>query len=365
MKKIINKFRRHYLLSKEDHKRLKIMEQNLLTIQRQQKENIAMQMQLMKQMQHQANKHQQEILAQRTEFQQSIKKFQTKLDELKKQVADLRCFLQGELHMNTRRVMEIINRTELYYQDIMLQLPDFQQKREAQQIELQTDYPIAYESDDHIHPWGTMNDNTRSQRFVKKTEMITAKDCLNILDLGCAGGGMVYDFTLAGHNAFGMEGSDLSKKTNRASWRLIPHALATGDITKEFQLLDAANGATMQFDIITMWEVFEHIAEKDFDMIFTNINKHLNDNGLFVGSVACYEDKNEETGAVYHLSVHPKEWWQAKFKEHGFVMLDESPYDPYDYPRGTQNGLYDSSNYHTQEGKGFHFVAKKLEASKA
>src|SRR5260221_1523227 len=33
-------------------------------------------------------------------------------------------------------------------------------------ISVKTDFPIAYESPDHLVPWGTMNDNSSNKKFV-------------------------------------------------------------------------------------------------------------------------------------------------------------------------------------------------------
>lgn len=43
---------------------------------------------------------------------------------------------------------------------------------QEKQFVLQTDAPVAYESPDHLHPWGTKNDNTRAPFFIKKCESL-------------------------------------------------------------------------------------------------------------------------------------------------------------------------------------------------
>jgi hypothetical protein len=58
------------------------------------------------------------------------------------------------------------------------------------------------------------------------------------MDLGCSGGGLVFDFLLRGHTAVGIEGSDFSQKSQRAEWRLLNQCnLLTADITKPFQVI--------------------------------------------------------------------------------------------------------------------------------
>jgi len=41
------------------------------------------------------------------------------------------------------------------------------------------------------------------------------------MDIRCSGGGLVLDGILKGHFAIGLEGSDYSKKRQRAEWRLM------------------------------------------------------------------------------------------------------------------------------------------------
>ena len=56
-----------------------------------------------------------------------------------------------------------------------------------------TDTPIAIRSDDHKFPLGTRNDNSRHPRFVNSCEILFGR-AIRHLDLGCAGGGLVWNF---------------------------------------------------------------------------------------------------------------------------------------------------------------------------
>jgi hypothetical protein len=101
---------------------------------------------------------------------------------------------------------------------------------------LKTNKPVAFDSPDHIVPRGTKYDNTRNMLFNKKLEALFGHRSLYVLDLGCAGGGFVKDCLEDGHFAVGLEGSDYSKKLERAEWRTIPANLFTCDITEDFSL---------------------------------------------------------------------------------------------------------------------------------
>ena len=56
-------------------------------------------------------------------------------------------------------------------------------------ITLKTDYPVAFNSPDHLMPWGTMRDNTTNADFIEEIhEFIKLNyglDNFNFLDLGC------------------------------------------------------------------------------------------------------------------------------------------------------------------------------------
>lgn len=105
---------------------------------------------------------------------------------------------------------------------------------------------------------GTRNDNTRCPRFVRKCEDIFGHK-IRALDLGCAGGGLVLDFLLAGHSSVGLEGSDYSLKWQRAEWRFLRDRLFTCDITEPYSIIDNSAGKPAQFDLISAWEVLEHL----------------------------------------------------------------------------------------------------------
>ena len=183
---------------------------------------------------------------------------------------------------------------------------------------IDTRYPVAYESHDHQVPHGTANDNTHYPWFVTKTQRLFERKVKH-MDLGCSGGGLVKDFLDANHFSVGVEGSDYSLKTQRAEWKTIPNNLFTADITKPFTVYDGELlprdmvFKPIQFDVISAWEVMEHIQEADLIGLFDNIRKHLQPEGLFVCSIADFEDPG------YHVTLKPRPWWVEKFKENGLI----------------------------------------------
>lgn len=237
--------------------------------------------------------------------------------------------------------------------DILIALRAADQKANFKLI---TDAPVAIFSDDHKFPRGTANDNTRYPRLCYKLETMFPGQTLSVLDMGCAGGGLVYNFIQRGHSAIGLEGSDYSLKSQRAEWPIIPHNLRTCDITKKFQLQNL-DGTQKKFDVITAWEVLEHIPEASIPQLFANVRNHLKSDGLFLASVAQFEDRDEATGAIWHVTLKERSWWEEQVKAAGLSVWSDHPFSTVDFPRGSGNGPNDWSADSNSE-LGFHLVVR-------
>lgn len=215
-----------------------------------------------------------------------------------------------------------------------------------------TRHPVAVSSVDHIVPLGAKQDNTHCPRFVEAIKKFMGKP--RVLDIGCAGGGLVKDFLDAGIEAYGIEGSDYPLVHRSGEWGNVPLNLATVDVTKAFSIVDD-NEQPIDFDLITAWEFFEHIAEDDLQNVFLNICGHLKPDGLCMGSVCtqgcCYNGTN------YHVTVQNKVWWMQKFETYGLV--DSGMRLPIgDFPRGSGNPL--ALGDWKGEQHGFHVILKQL-----
>lgn len=255
---------------------------------------------------------------------------------------------------------EIHRHIDFTYRDIMVALERQKPFLPQSDIRLITDYPIAYESLDHLYPHGTVRDNTRYPRFVEKCEeLLKGKKQLSFLDLGCSGGGMVLEAALRGHISMGLEGSDSSKKEQRAEWRLLGDRLQTCDITKPFKLIEA-DGGIHQFDIITAWEVLEHIAEVDIPQLLKNIQYHLETGGYFIASIANWDDIDPVSGINWHVTCHPYDWWKRQFEVSGFAVCTDV-ISPIDLARGGYNPphCYEMPYPEIDISRTFYIVAQK------
>ena len=237
------------------------------------------------------------------------------------------------------------------YRDLIDLIVGAKSIRHNRNIKLVTKHPVAYDSLDHTAPFGTINDNTRNYGFYKKCKLLYGEN-LSFLDLGCSGGGLVFEFALNGHVAIGLEGSDASKTLARANWRTIPNNLFCCDLTKEFELLDYTKKATNRFMVISCWEVLEHIPEDDLGAFFLNVRKHSADGGIFIGSIST-----DDTD-IHHVTVYDKGWWVRKFSEHGFRILQDAEVDFefYEFCRPFLGEI----DLRERPGAGFHFVAQKI-----
>lgn len=172
---------------------------------------------------------------------------------------------------------------------------------------------VAFESPDHLVPWGTATNNSTNKKFVLymdgKLHREFGNQTLCLMDLGCAGGQMVVDFVKLRWVGVGLEGSDYSLKHSRANWRdYAGKNLFTTDITKPFQV--KLNDNPSQFHLITAWEVMEHIAPADLGAVFDNICKHLAPGGYFIASTTSTPDIQQG------IDLHQTQWENARWREY-------------------------------------------------
>ena len=215
---------------------------------------------------------------------------------------------------------------------------------------------IADNSDDYKFPRGAIYDSSVNVKFnLKLYQLLNYNPSIKILDLGCAGGGLVKSFLEDGITAIGVEGSNISKKLRSGEWDSCPYHLFTCDITENFSI-NSHVGEKVLFDVVTAWEVLEHITEKKIEPLILNIIDNLRSKGYFIGSVDKLPDANPNIGAVYHHTLKSKEWWLDKFQKFGFSEVLDHPFKTEDYVRGNGIGI---KNWDPIDGTGFHLVLKK------
>ena len=225
-------------------------------------------------------------------------------------------------------------------------------------LELKTDYPVAVGSNDHINPDSTTEGAPRPTFFVQNCIGVLGQN-IKCLDLGSGAAGLVFEYAMNQVLAVCIDGSDFCRVNRIGYWPLLPNNLFTCDITKPFSFLSRDTQTPIEFDVITMWEVLEHIAECDLPSLFSNVNLQLGRSGYFIGSISLIEYV-DSVGNPYHVTLKPREWWKAKFIESCLVMLDTHPFDESLFCRGNGPRYQDFHNYVENLKEGFWFVARKV-----
>lgn len=217
-------------------------------------------------------------------------------------------------------------------------------------LTVKTEHPIAYESPDHIQPWGTARDNSTNigliQEFLKEylDHFLDTKNNPNVLDIGCSGGQFVIDLVKHHCLAVGLEGSDYSVKNQRANWPEYHNKhLFTADITKPYEVYNGED--KVLFDVITAWELVEHIAPEDIAPMLTHVANNLKSGGKFIASVSTKPDVIN--GVVLHQSVFSQQEWLNSILPPICEKLDLTIHE---YPY--QNAV-------RKDGGSFHIMLKK------
>ncbi len=178
-------------------------------------------------------------------------------------------------------------------------------------IKLWAEAIIAFDSNDHLFPWGTMRDSSTNSAFIGEVIKRFEGRKFNILDLGCSGGKLIEDFIPYANYAIGLEGSDFSLKNRRDSWlHLTNKNLFTCDVSRRFEIEDF-NDKRILFEVITAWELIEHIKTDRLERFFKNIWNHMTDDGIFSCSISTMPEpapgaKNNE---VLHETVWNEKTW--------------------------------------------------------
>ena len=191
---------------------------------------------------------------------------------------------------------------------------------------------VAEESPDHICPVGTINDNNTSPGYVTDVEnyckQYMKKDKISYMDIGCAGGQLAVDFANRGHFSIGLEGSDHNIKRGLHNWpEYHKTVLHTADLTKPYHV--EKDGQKVLFDVISAWEVIEHIHPTELETFFDNMFANLADDGVFIGSINTGPDERtlpDGSTIKLHQSVFPEPYW----REHLLYQYNVVPY-PFDH----------------------------------
>lgn len=180
-------------------------------------------------------------------------------------------------------------------------------------INIVSSAPHPTYSKDYTEPKGGAHDNTLSHDFIN----CFLNQSINYLDLGCAGGALVENMLAKGHNSFGIDGSDSQKVRGVNGWGKIPDRLFNADITEPFHFMEDETGNQLKFDVISAWDVMEHLYEDRLPGFCENLKNNLKPDGYFVCGIADFEDQG------YHVTLHDKQWWIDMFDANGLSLVSD------------------------------------------
>lgn len=177
-------------------------------------------------------------------------------------------------------------------------------------------------SKDYTEPKGAAHDNNGSSYFTEAIEKTFKGEQIYYLDLGCAGGQLVKEMLEKKHFAFGIEGSPIQKETKSNNWPIIPNNLFVSDITEKFRFYtydEDGQSTKILFDVISAWDVLEHIPEERLPGLIENLRKNLKPNGFFICGIADFADEG------YHVTLQSKEWWINLFEKLKMKLVEDEP----------------------------------------
>src|SRR5690606_24173249 len=95
----------------------------------------------------------------------------------------------------------------------------------------------------------------------------------------------------------------------------------TCDCSRPFVVTE--DGKLMRFDLITAWEVLEHVPEERLPALIQNVHVHLAKGGLFIASIPFDREDGSVNGEPWHVTWRPRRWWDELFRTWGFIQRAE------------------------------------------
>lgn len=157
---------------------------------------------------------------------------------------------------------------------------------------------VATGSLDNSHPKGALlNLTNRGFLLAVERELAKCPFCRpRFLDLGCGGGQLVRDAFALGWAVAGVDGCSAASRKFREAF------LYGADITEGIEFKE-------KFNLVTMWEVLEHIPDGCLPMVFLNVVDNMEKGGVFIASTNSEPDMHE--GVDLHVTKWSNEQWKS------------------------------------------------------
>lgn len=171
---------------------------------------------------------------------------------------------------------------------------------------------------------------------IKKIQLINNRKDIKILDFGCGEGGYVVAERINGRKSFGVDIKPENIEISNARRR------CNNIKDNIFSLIDK-NGRTKfpddYFDVVTLFQVLEHVKPADLDMVLNEVKRILSPTGL-----AYFEIPNKNWPQEGHVLMHFVHWVPERIRNITYPVIFKSN------KMMVQNNFLKSINYFTTPG---------------
>jgi cyclopropane fatty-acyl-phospholipid synthase-like methyltransferase len=88
--------------------------------------------------------------------------------------------------------------------------------------------------------------------------------------------------------------------------------------------LHTGDHKSYQFNIITLWEVFEHFTYAELYCVLDNIKAHLTPNGLIFATTSQGHNYHKLYKEIdMHRTRKNRDWWSRRFREANLIEVPE------------------------------------------
>jgi|ERR687898_128654 ubiquinone/menaquinone biosynthesis C-methylase UbiE len=151
--------------------------------------------------------------------------------------------------------------------------------------------------------------NKSKKHMMMYLKFLRKRSSLKMLDVGCGEGSYVRDAIEEGIDAYGI---DISTHALENALAEVKDRTSYGSITK-------IPFGDEEFDVMTAFDVIEHIHPKDTSKMVQEIRRVLKPNGIIIITTP----NSNFGGWVYdltHINVRPPRFWKLIFKEHNLEV---------------------------------------------
>jgi ubiquinone/menaquinone biosynthesis C-methylase UbiE len=147
------------------------------------------------------------------------------------------------------------------------------------------------------------------KHMMKYMKYLRKGSCLKMLDIGCGEGYYLRDATEEGIDAYGI---DISTHALENALAEVKDRITFGSIT-EIPFADE------EFDIMTAFDVIEHIHPKDTLKALAEIRRVLKPDGIVIITTPS-SNFGDWVSDLTHINVRPPKFWKLILEEHNLKV---------------------------------------------